>query len=360
MGVPQLDRRPRFRRRAIAISQTVLIGATVLVLAACSSGKATTTSDGDSSKAGDTSSGKSAGGTVSIVVIGGSSSDPFWSSVKRGGQDAAKAYGSKAKVTFLGPQNYDNLGPDAAKLEQTALSQNPDVVVGPDWVPDSQDASYKAITAKGIPLVIYNSGGTEAAKNVGALKYVGSDDEVAGEAGGKAFAKAGVKNVLCVNTQPGTANQEARCKGIKEGAESEGATSSQLALPSANFGNPSAVTQAVKAALLKDSSIDGVVTVGVVDADSSAAAIKSANKSDSIKLGTFDVSNSQLSRIKAGDQLFAIDQQPYLQGFQAVAQAFQYVAYGLEMPANPDLTGPLLITKDNVDKAISGTKLGVR
>jgi simple sugar transport system substrate-binding protein len=72
-----------------------------------------------------------------IFVIGGKPDDPFWSKVKRSADDAAlvvKAQGGS--VTWLGPQNYDNLGPDAADLIRTALSQNPDAIVGPDWVPE--------------------------------------------------------------------------------------------------------------------------------------------------------------------------------------------------------------------------------
>jgi len=163
-----------------------------------------------------------------------------------------------------------------------------------------------------------------------------------------------------VNTLPGAANSEARCKGISDGATGKGAKSSQLPLPSSTFGNPSAVTQAIKAALLKDSSIDAVVTIGVGDADSAAAAIDQANVGGKVKLGTFDVSQSQLDRIQAGKQLFAIDQQPYLQGYYAVSMAYQYLAFGLFPPQNPLLTGPLLITKANVAQAIAGTKAGVR
>ena len=62
-----------------------------------------------------------------IFVIGGKADDPFWSKVKKGADDAglvAKATGGS--VTWLGPQNYDNLGPDAAKLIRTALSQHPE------------------------------------------------------------------------------------------------------------------------------------------------------------------------------------------------------------------------------------------
>jgi len=58
-----------------------------------------------------------------IFAIGGKPDDPFWSKVKKGAEDAglvAKATGGS--VTWLGPANYDNLGPDAAKLIRTALS----------------------------------------------------------------------------------------------------------------------------------------------------------------------------------------------------------------------------------------------
>src|SRR6185503_11523427 len=58
-----------------------------------------------------------------IFVIGGKPDDPFWSKVKKGADEAGKvAELSGGSVTWLGPQNYDNLGPDAAKLIRTALS----------------------------------------------------------------------------------------------------------------------------------------------------------------------------------------------------------------------------------------------
>ncbi|SER12706.1 simple sugar transport system substrate-binding protein [Streptomyces sp. yr375] len=348
------------RRVLIAVG---LLTATATTLAGCSSGAAKSggTDDTAAATSGASKAAAANGGKISIYVIGGKSDDPFWSAVKRGGEDAAKLVeAGGGKVTFLGPQNYDNLGPDAAKLTLTALSQNPSAIVGPDWVPDSQDAAYKQATGKGVPVFIYNSGGSAAAKKVGGLKYIGSDDYEAGKAGGIKFAEGGAKNILCVNTLPGGANSEARCNGISDGAKSKGAKSTQLALPSSNFGNPSAITQAIKGALLKDSSVDALVTIGVQDADSAAGAIKQAGVGDKVELGTFDISQSQLDRIKAGDQLFAIDQQPYLQGFYSVAMAYQYLAYGLFAPQDPLLTGPLLITKDNVAQAIEGTKTGVR
>jgi simple sugar transport system substrate-binding protein len=354
MVVPQLVRHiPAKRGPLFKVSAAVSAVVAVVALGGCSSGKVDTATAGSST---DNAGGKN----VSIVMIGGTSSDAFFSAIKRGAEDAAKAYGSKVQFTFLGPQNYNNLGPDVAKLEETALSQNPSIVVSPNWVEESQNDGFKRIVAKGIPVILYNSGGSSAAANVGALTYIGTDEYLSGKTGGETFTKNGGKNLVCVNTVPGAANTEARCKGMKDAADAAGAKSSVLSLPSATFGNPSAVTQAIKAQLLQDSSIDGILTIGAADADSAAAAIESANATDKVKLGTFGLSTSTLDRIKAGKQDFALDLQPYLQGFLTVSSAYQYVAYGLLAPSNPNLTGPLVIDSTNVDVAIEGAKVGVR
>ena len=346
--------------KRMTLPALVLLTTAGLALSACTSGSTTSDSTGTSAGAASANAAAPAAGAISIFVIGGKSDDPFWSTVKRGVDDASKvveAHGGR--VTWLGPQNYDNLGPDAAKLILSAKSQGATAVIAADWVPAAQDEAFKTVTGGGVPVFLYNSGGTDAAKAIGALTYTGSDELVAGKAGGQFFAAKGAKNVLCVNTLPGAANTEARCKGIAEGMAA-GGKSTQLPLPSSSFGNPTAITQAVKAALLKDTAIDGVVTIATQDADSAAAAIQQAGAGGRVKLGTFDMDETQLSRIKAGTQLFCIDQQPYLQGYLAVSQAFAYNAYGLLLPQSPLLTGPAVINASNVDQALAGAKAGVR
>lgn len=294
-----------------------------------------------------------------IIVIGGKADDPFWSIVKRGAEAAGivvKAQGGS--VTWLGPQNYDNLGPDAANLIRSAISQKPDAIVGPDWVPAAMDDAFKEVTKAGIPLIIYNSGGKAAADKLGARNYIGSDEYVAGVAGGAKFAQAGVKNVICVNTVPGAANLEARCKGVADGIAKAGGVSKQLPLPATSFGNPTAVAEAIKAALMRDSAIQGVITISAGDANSAANAISQAGSK--VRLGTFDMDQSTLDRIKKGSQLFAIDQQPYLQGFLAVSLLNAYVQYGLDVPTSPILTGPGIVDASNIDATLAGVKAGAR
>lgn len=344
-------------RARVALGTTAAVA--LLLVSACGSGKPGSDSDADTNTNADSNAKPS--GKADIYVVGGKSDDPFWSRVKRGAEDAGKVVeASGGSVTWLGPQNYDNLGPDAAKLIDTAVSNGATAVIGPDWVPEAEDAAFKRVVEAGIPLWIYNSGGLEAADNVGAINYIGSDDHEAGKAGGQYLGEEGIEHVLCVNTLPGAANSEARCDGLAEGIEESGGTSEQLPMPSSNFGNPTAVSQGIKAALLQDESIDAVVTISTADADAAASGIEQAGVGDRVQLGTFDMDETQLKRIQDGKQLFSIDQQPYMQGYLAVSMANSYVLYGIDLPQRPLLTGPAIIDASNVDSAIAGAKAGVR
>jgi len=295
-----------------------------------------------------------------IFVIGGKPGDPFWAKIKKGAEDAglvARATGGS--VTWLALQSYDNPGPDIAKLIRTALSQHPDAIVGPDWVPEALDDAFKEVIAAHVPLIIYN-GGMDAAKTLGAVNYVGSDEYLAGVGGGEYFGSHGVKYVLCVNTLSGAANTEARCKGIADGIAKHGGKSTELPLPSSMLGNPAAVAQAVKAAVLTDKSVDGVITISSPDANSAASAISRAGVGDRVKLASFDLDETGLDRIKDGKQMFAIDQQPYLQGFLAVSLLNASVEYGLDFPTKPLLTGPAIVDASNMAATLKGAKAGVR
>ena len=159
---------------------------------------------------------------------------------------------------------------------------------------------------------------------------------------------------------PGATNTESRCKGIADGIGRNGGKSSQLPLPSSSFGNPTAVAQAIKAALQKDAGVDGVITISAGDANSAATAISQAGAEGKAKLGSFDMDETGLQRIKSGAQLFEIDQQPYLQGYLAVSLLNGYVNYGLDLPTKPVLTGPGIVDASNVDTTMAGAKAGAR
>jgi len=81
---------------------------------------------------------------ANIFVVGGKADDPFWSIVKRGAEDAGKVVSAEGgKVVWLAPQNYDNLGVDAAELIRQAIAQKADAIVAPDWVPAAMDPAFQ-------------------------------------------------------------------------------------------------------------------------------------------------------------------------------------------------------------------------
>jgi simple sugar transport system substrate-binding protein len=296
-----------------------------------------------------------------IFVIGGKADDPFWSIVKRGAEDAGKVVEAQGgSVTWLGPQNYDNLGADAADLIRNAISQKASAIVGPDWVPEAMDEAFKEVVKAGIPLIIYNAGGLEAADRLGALNYVGSDDYLAGVAAGEYFGKKDLKKLVCVNTLPGAANLQAQCKGLTDGIVKAGGSAETLPLPMSTFGNPTAVAEALKAYLLQHADVVGVYTIGNVDANSASIAITQAGADDRVKLGGVNMDQTILDNIKAGKQMFAIDQQGYWQGYLAVSMLNGYVNAGLQVASRPILTGPGIVDASIVDATMAGVAAGMR
>jgi simple sugar transport system substrate-binding protein len=288
-----------------------------------------------------------------IAVIGGSNDDAFWNIIKKGIDDATPAVvANGGSVNYLRLVNYDNFAPDVVQLIRTAISMEVDGLVIPNWVPEAEDPAIKDAIAAGITVILMNAGGADKAVELGAINYVGSDEYVAGVAGGEYFGKAGKKNVLCVNTLPGAANTEARCKGVIEGVTAAGGTGVQLPLPTTSFGDATAVAEAIKAELLKDASIDGVITISAGDADSAAIAVAQAGQAAPAMLGSFD--------IKGGTQAFAIDQQPYLQSFLAVSLLASAIDFGTDLPVFPVLTGPGIVDASNIDATLAGVKLGAR
>jgi simple sugar transport system substrate-binding protein len=296
---------------------------------------------------------------ANIAVVGGSNDDAFWNLIKKGLDDATPGIvANGGSVNYLRLQNYDNFAPDVVQLIRTAISQKVDGLVIPNWVPEAEDPAIKDAMAAGIKVILMNAGGADKAKELGAINYVGTDEHVAGLAGGNYFADHGSKHVICVNTIPGAVNLEARCKGVIDGITAKGGKAEQLPLPSTSFGNPTAVAEAIKAELLKDTTIDGVITISAGDADAAATGI--AQASSKAMLGSFDLNGAGLDRIKGGTQGFAIDQQPYLQGYLAVSLLASAIDFGTSLPTFPVLTGPGIVDSSNIDATLVGVSKGAR
>ncbi len=300
-----------------------------------------------------TSSGNSSRANIKIYVIThGQASDPFWSVVKKGVDQAAHDMGVQA--IYEAPPTFDMVA--MSHLIDSAVAAKPDglVVSIPD--PNALGPSIKAAVAAGIPVISINSG-SDVAKSLGVLVHIGQTEEQAGIGGGQKMGAAGVKHALCVNQEVGNAALELRCKGFKEGLAMTGGTVTEIGV---NLSNPTQTQQTIEAALQHDPSIDGILTLGPTGASPALKALQDLNKTGQIKLATFDLSSDVLQAIKNNQMLFAIDQQQYLQGYLPIVLLTLYKT-NLNTIANDVLqTGPGFVTAQNVNQVIQLTAQGTR
>src|SRR5213080_3482839 len=327
----------------------VLIVLLPLVLAACGGGNNTTTSSNTSSCP------ASRANLKFYVITHGQASDPFWSVVKKGVDQAAHDMCVTALYESPTGTTFDVVA--MSHLIDTAVAAHPNglVVSIPD--PKALGPSIKAAVAAGIPVISINSG-SDVAKSLGVLVHVGQTEEQAGIGGGQKMGTAGVKHALCVNQEVGNAALTLRCKGFEEGlSQTDGGTVKVIGV---NLSNPTQSQQTVEAAIQHDPSVDGILTLGPTGATPAIKALQGLNKLGQIKLATFDLSPDVLNAIKAGQMLFAIDQQQYEQGYLPIVLLTLYKT-NLNTIANDVLqTGPGFVTSQNVAQVIQLTAAGTR
>jgi simple sugar transport system substrate-binding protein len=311
-----------------------------LVLASCSSANSV---NRQHNKAGGGSGGYKY--KIAVVTHGGVG-DSFWSIVKAGALQAGKDMGDKV--------SYQSSGDPATQssLIDAAVNQKPNGLVVSMANPEALKAAVKRAVAAGIPVITINAGEAES-KSYGALSHIGSDEKVAGEAVGSELKRQGVKNVICVVQEAGNQALEQRCAGVKS---TLGGTVNNLQVDNNNL--PGA-QQIIQAKLQQDTSIDGVVTLGAQVATVAEKAIGSA--SSKAKLATFDLNADVAKDVLNGKILFAVDQQPYLQGYLAVVMLTQYKSnLNVLGGGQPVLTGPNLITKANAAAVLKLAAGGTR
>jgi simple sugar transport system substrate-binding protein len=99
--------------------------------------------------------------------------------------------------------------------------------------------------------------------------------------------------------------------------------------------------------LMADPAIDGIITLGAavaVDALESVKVVRAAGRK--VDLGTIDLGKVVLEAVRDGEMSYAIDQQPFMQGYYGVLISHQFVNYRLA-PANEINTGPFFIDQSN-------------
>jgi simple sugar transport system substrate-binding protein len=303
-----------------------------LAAAACSS----TGGKKAAERANQISAGKANTAQLTIAMITHAApGDTFWDIIRKG----ANAASAKDNVTLK--YSSDPSSGNQANLIQSAIDSKVDgiAVTIPD--PPAIAPVVKKAIAAGIPVVAFNAG-IGAYADSGALSYFGSDESLAGQTGGKRASVDGYKHVLCVVQFQGQVQLEARCDGVKS------TFTGKYDKIYVNGSDLPSVKSTISAKLAQDKSIDFIVTLGAPIALAAIDAIKEANST--AKLGTFDFNPQIPPKIKSGDLQWAIDQQPWLQGYESIDSLWLYKVNGNVLGGGKaTLTGPFLVDKSNVD-----------
>jgi simple sugar transport system substrate-binding protein len=244
-----------------------------------------------------------------VMVSHGSDSNVWWNTVKNGMRDASEDF--SVPVDYRNPPTGDT-GDMVRILEQAAARNYSGVIT---TVPNFEmiQKGLAGVSAKHIPLVTIN-GGPDLGMKLGAIMHIGQPEYEAGKAAGERAKAAGIHSFLCVNHGADIQALWDRCKGF---ADAIGVNYKQATIDSGE--DPTVIKSKVAAYLRLHPTTQAVLALGPDQATGVLQGVNDAGMKGKIYVATFDLSPDILKAIQSGDIAFAIDQQPYLQGYLSVA-----------------------------------------
>ncbi|MBB6375717.1 simple sugar transport system substrate-binding protein [Pseudonocardia eucalypti] len=263
--------------------------------------------------------------------------DTFWDRIRAGAQDAARAHNIELKYSDA------QAGPEQATLVQNAIDSRVDGMAVTLAYVEQVGPAAKAAADRGIPTVAFNAG-IEQYRQYGAKMYFGSDESLAGQAAGQRLTQDGARKAICVIQEQGHVALEARCAGVQK-------TFPNTEVVYVQGTDLAQVRSTIGAKLQEDPSITHVVTLGAPWALTALESI--ADTGSKAKVATFDLNVDAAKAIQDGKIMFAIDQQPYVQGYMSVASLWLNLTNGNDLGGGgPILTGPSFVDKSNIDQIV--------
>nr|WP_118180063.1 sugar ABC transporter substrate-binding protein [Paraburkholderia phosphatilytica] len=244
-----------------------------------------------------------------VMVSHGSDSNVWWNTVKNGMRDASEDF--NVPVDYRNPPTGDT-GDMVRILEQAAARNYTGVIT---TVPNFEmiQKGLAGIKAKHIPIVTIN-GGPDMGMKLGAILHVGQPEYDAGKAAGQRAKAAGIHSFLCVNHGADIQALWDRCRGF---ADALGVDYKQATIDTGE--DPTVIRSKVAAYLRTHPATQAILALGPDQATGVLRGVSDAGLNGKVYVATFDLSPDILKAIQAGQIQFAIDQQPYLQGYLSVA-----------------------------------------
>ncbi|MCQ4118759.1 substrate-binding domain-containing protein [Rhodococcus tibetensis] len=322
----------------------IIAGSAVIVLglASCSSTGGRPDSSGSGMGAGTADTPRATVAMITHEVPG----DSFWDLIRKGAETAA------AKDNIELRYSADPEAPNQANLVQSAIDSDVDGIAVTLAKPEAMAPAVESALSAGIPVVAFNSG-FDQYKADDIQQYFGQDEMLAGVAAGERLDKDGAKKVLCVIQEQGQVALESRCAGVTKGFRG------QTEILNVNSKDMPSVESTITAKLQQDPSVDHVVALGAPIALTAAQSV--TNAGSDAKVVTFDTNAALVDAIKSGAVQWAVDQQPFLQGYLAVDSLWLYLNNGNTIGGGtPTLTGPAFIDQSNIDSVAEYAENGTR
>jgi len=255
---------------------------------------------------------RAAPGDRYVLVTHAADSDSWWNTIKNAIKQAGEDFG--VSVDYRGSGNGD-LSEMARQLESAAARNykgvafdiaNYSVLEGP----------AKKVSAKGIPIVTINSGTPAESKKIGAIMHIGQGEYEAGKAAGERAKAKGITSFVCVNHYATNNASFERCQGF---AEAIGVKDWRKTSMIDTGMDPTVVASKVSAYLRSNPKTQAILALGPNAAEPTIKVVQDMRLTGKIDFGTFDLSPAIIGGIKSGVIQYAIDQQPYLQGYMGIA-----------------------------------------
>jgi simple sugar transport system substrate-binding protein len=298
------------------------------------------------------------------MVSHGGVGNPFWIVVIKGMDDACAIL--DADCAWLSDP-VDDVNAMAGYCDD-ALSSNPDGLgvtsPNPDVIRDCVERAHDA----GIPVIIFNT----ADPNVGtdqalpALFYVGANEFSGGQSNARRILSeaaadgATITGVVCPIQEVGHSGLEARCAGVESVMDEQGIPVQRLTINNDVTASAGTISDFFTA----NPTVNAITLLGPNPSSSWHLAhdemgTPARGEEGYIYATTHDTSQEIYEMIQNDLLVQAVDQQPYVQGFETIMWLYLNDLAKLA-PGGDILTGPGIIDKGNVDAVIEATAAGYR
>jgi simple sugar transport system substrate-binding protein len=310
----------------------------------------------------DTAASKQTGETASDLTItfaGFAGPDaPFWKIMNAGAEQAAKDL--DVTLDWVYPDSF-TVNTYNQTLQQVVASK-PDGLVVMD-IEGGQEEIAKQAKQAGIAIV------ANPAPPTGQLDIrpsddtyvnrIGADEFSAGQAVAQKMIDEGLNsNALCVVMESGNDSLMQRCAGVEDILKQNGLALDVQFTPN-NDTSAAASKTLVSSYLRANPDVGGIVGLSSGPNIGAVQAVAELGLEDSIIAVGFDLDPDTLAAVKDGKLLAVADQQPWWRGYMSVLTLVHNIRYGL-VQANYFLTGPSLVTAENVDQVMELAEKNIR